>query len=58
MDPNTKLIIANSTRAENWEDRERASDDVRLLKEEFAKRLPMKSEPVASEQKAPELPPT
>jgi hypothetical protein len=40
MDTNTQLILANAARAENWEDREKANDDVATLMEEFDKRLP------------------
>ena len=46
MDSTTQLILANAPRGENWEDRERASDDVDLLLEEFEKRLP----PIGSDQ--------
>ena len=39
MDENTKLIFANSVKAENWEDGEKVTDDVAILREEFRKRL-------------------
>ncbi len=40
MDTNTQLILANAARAENWEDREKADDDLEALIEEIDKRLP------------------
>ncbi len=40
MDTNEQLILAKATGAEKWEDREKASDDVKALMEEFDKRLP------------------
>jgi hypothetical protein len=39
MDENTNLIIANGVKAEDWEDTEKATDDVVVLREEFRKRL-------------------
>ena len=57
MDANAKLILANAARAENWEDREKANDDVRALMEEFDKRLPPgKSEKSSSSKKEEEKP--
>jgi hypothetical protein len=40
MDENIDLIITKTVRKENWEDQERANDDVKLLMAEFDKRLP------------------
>ncbi len=54
MDLNTKLIIANAVRAENWEDQQRPNDDVRLLIAEFDKRLPIKSDQTALDAKPAE----
>lgn len=39
MDENTNLILANAVKAENWEDCEKVTDDVKVLREEFRKRL-------------------
>jgi len=40
MDQNLELIITKAVRTENWEDQERANDDVTVLMAEFEKRLP------------------
>jgi hypothetical protein len=56
MDQNTKLIIANAARSENWEDQEKANDDVTLLQAEFDQRLPKKIEQGAVEKKGAEEP--
>jgi len=50
MDQNTKLIVANAVRAENWEDQERANDDVKILMAEFDQRLPVKAEQTVAER--------
>jgi hypothetical protein len=37
MGQNMQLILANAPKAENWEDQERATNDVQTLTEEFNK---------------------
>jgi hypothetical protein len=44
MDQNTKIILANAAKAENWEDQEKATDDVQTLIEEFNNRLYLRVE--------------
>ncbi len=39
MDKNTELILAQSSPPANWEDEEKATNDLALLREEFRKRL-------------------
>lgn len=39
MDKNTDIILANATKSENWEDQEKTTDDVAVLREQFKKRL-------------------
>ena len=39
MDKNTELILAQSAPPANWEDEEKATNDLELLREEFRKRL-------------------
>ena len=39
MDKNTELILAQSGRPANWEDEEKATYDLDLLREEFRNRL-------------------
>ena len=39
MGNNTDLILAKAAKTENWEDREKANDDVEMLRSEFDKRL-------------------
>jgi hypothetical protein len=39
MENNTDLILSKAAKAENWEDREKANDDVEVLRSEFDKRL-------------------
>ncbi len=39
MNSNTDLILAKAVKTENWEDREKANDDVEMLRNEFDKRL-------------------
>ena len=57
MDTSTQIILANATRAENWEDREKATGDVKTLMEEFDKRLPSgKTENSSSHEKGEEEP--
>ncbi len=51
MDTNTDLILARAARAENWEDREKATDEVAVLMEEFEKRLPSDNTEQASSRK-------
>jgi hypothetical protein len=39
MDRNTELLLQKAIRAENWEDQEKASNDLQTLREEFRNRL-------------------
>ena len=39
MDKNTELILAQSAPPANWEDEEKATNDLDVLREEFRKRL-------------------
>jgi hypothetical protein len=39
MDKNIELILAQSAPPANWEDEEKATNDLELLREEFRKRL-------------------
>lgn len=39
MDKNTELILAHSAPPANWEDEEKATNDLGVLREEFRKRL-------------------
>ena len=39
MGNNIDLILAKAAKTENWEDREKANDDVEVLRREFDKRL-------------------
>ncbi len=39
MDKNTELILAQSAPPANWEDEEKATNDLDELREEFRKRL-------------------
>jgi uncharacterized coiled-coil protein SlyX len=57
MDTNTQLILLNAARAENWEDREKADDDLDALIEEFEKRLPSGKNGQAADRKNGEADP-
>ena len=39
MDKNSELILAQAPPLANWEDEEKATNDLELLREEFRKRL-------------------
>ena len=39
MDPNTELILTKASRTANWEDEEKATNDLEALREEYRKRL-------------------
>lgn len=39
MDENAKIILSNSVKMENWEDGEKATNDARVLREEFRRHL-------------------
>jgi hypothetical protein len=39
MDKNTELILAQSAPPANWEDEDKATNDLEMLREEFRKRL-------------------
>jgi len=39
MDKNIQLILAHLAPAANWEDEEKATNELNLLREEFRKRL-------------------
>jgi hypothetical protein len=39
MDPNTELILAKAAQSPRWEDEEKATNDLDLLREEFQRWL-------------------
>ena len=39
MDQNTELLLAKAAQPTRWEDEEKATNDVGLLREEFRRRL-------------------
>jgi hypothetical protein len=51
MGNNTDLILAKAAKTENWEDREKANDDIEVLRSEFDKRLYSRKAAQAAEQK-------
>ena len=57
MGNNTDLILSKAAKTENWEDREKANDDVEVLRSEFDKRLySRKAAQAAGQTNAPEEP--
>ena len=50
MGNNTDLILAKAAKTENWEDREKANDDVEVLRSEFDRRLYSRKAAQAAEQ--------
>jgi hypothetical protein len=54
MDENTELILLKATRPLRWEDEEKATNDMDLLREEFRRRLypEVETKPQATEGNA------